>query len=67
MGHIPIEVGFIYREPETMRQFSERAVTIDNVIRNGNNVKPGLSEEINSLSQFHRTVGVFRVNVEITQ
>jgi hypothetical protein len=54
--HILIEIAFIYCESEAMRKLSKVAVAVYNVVRNGNNVKTGLSEEINRLSKFYRTV-----------
>jgi hypothetical protein len=65
--HVGIEVLFVHRKAETMRQFAERAVTVHHMVSYGDDIEPCLTEEINGSPQLYRTVGVRCVNVKITQ
>jgi hypothetical protein len=67
MGHIVIKIVFIHGESEAMGKLAEGTVAVYHMVGDGDNIKPGLTEEIDRPSQFYRAIRVFRVNVEITQ
>jgi hypothetical protein len=48
-----------------MGEFPDGAVAVDHMVRYGDDVEAGLTEDIDYFSQLHRAVRIFSVDVQI--